>query len=79
MNVSSIEGKLLRLVGEKGEEELQFDIPCGVEVSALKNLIYVCDNKNKNHIQCLDLNLTFNSFILHIYGPRDIKLTQNEW
>ena len=75
LNVYSFEGKLLHSVGEEGV--LKFDNPCGIEVSAMKNLIYVCDNKN-HRIQCLNLNLTFNSFILHIYGPRDIKLTQNE-
>ena len=74
LNVYSVEGKLLKSVGEKGGKELEFDKPCGVEVSLLMNLIYVCENAN-NRIQCLNLNLTFNSFILHIFGPRDIKLT----
>ena len=77
LNVYSVEGKLLQSVGKEGRNELEFDLPSGIEVSLLKNLIYVCDNKNKR-IQCLNLNLTFNSFILHIFGPRDIKLTQNE-
>ena len=77
LNVYSVEGKLLQSVGKEGRNELEFDLPLGIEVSLLKNLIYVCDNKNKR-IQCLNLDLTFNSFILHILGPRDIKLTQNE-
>ena len=79
LNVYSVEGKLLRSVGEKGSgrKELEFNIPCGIEVSMLKNLIYVCDNRN-HRIQCLNMILTFNSFIVHILGPRDIKLTQNE-
>ena len=75
LNVYSVEGKFLRSVGE--EEGLKFDQPRGIEISVLKNLIYVCDNKN-NRIQCLNFDLTFNSFILNIFGPRDIKLTQNE-
>ena len=77
LTVYSIEGKVLDSVGRKGERELEFDWPTGVAVSTLKNLIYVCDNKN-NRIQCLNLDLTFNSFILNIFGPRDIKLTKNE-
>ena len=77
LNVYSVEGKFLQSVGKEGRNELEFDKPCGIEVSVLKNLIYVCDNMN-DRIQCLNLNLTFNSFILHIYGPRDIKLTQIE-
>ena len=77
LNVYSVEGKFLQSVGEKGGKEIEFDTPCGIEVSVLKNLIYVCDNRN-DRIQCLNLDLTFNSFILHIYGPRDIELTQNE-
>ena len=78
LNVYSIEGRLLHSVGVKGEKELEFDVPCGLEVSLLRtNLIYVCDNKN-DRIQCLNFDLTFNSFIFHICGPRDIKLAQNE-
>ena len=77
LNVYSIDGKLLQSVGKEGKTKLEFSIPMGVEVSTVNNLIYVCENAN-NRIQCLNLNLTFNSFILHIYGPKDIKLTQNE-
>ena len=77
LTVYSIEGKLLGSVGKKGEGKLEFDWPTGVAVSTLKNLIYVCENKN-NRIQCLNMNLTFNSFIEGILHPIDIQLTQNE-
>ena len=77
MTVYSIEGKFLQSVGKKGNGKLEFLIPGGVAISTIKNLAYICDYGN-NRIQCLNLNLTFNSFILHIFGPRDIKLTQNE-
>ena len=75
LNVYSVEGKLLQSVGKGGE--LMFVRPRGIEVSILKNLIYVCENM-EDRIQCLNVNLTFNSFIHHILGPRDIKLTQSE-
>ena len=77
LNVYTIEGNLLKSFGKKGKNELEFDIPNGVEVSEMKNRIYICEYNN-NRVQCLYLNLTFNSFILDILGPRDIKLTQNE-
>ena len=77
LTVYSIEGKLLGSVGKKGKGKLGFDWPTGVAVSTLKNLIYVCDHVN-NRIQCLNINLTFNSFIESILHPNDIQLTQNE-
>ena len=43
----------------------------------MNNLIYICDYLN-NHIQCLNLNLTFNSFIPNVNYPRDIKLTPED-
>ena len=77
LTVYSIEGKLLGSVGKKGNKKLEFHWSAGVAVSTLKNLIYVCDIYN-NRIQCLNMNLTFNSFIECILHPRDIQLTQNE-
>ena len=55
-------------------EELEFINPTAVAVSAVNNLIYICDSWN-DRIECLNLNLTFNSFILNVNYPRDIKLT----
>ena len=43
----------------------------------MNNLIYICDWWN-NRIQCLNLNLTFNSFISNVNFPRDIKLTPED-
>ena len=43
----------------------------------MNNLIYICDWWN-NRIQCLNLDLTFNSFIPNVNYPRDIKLTPQD-
>ena len=77
LNVYSIDGALLQSVGNKGSQELEFDSPEGVVVSNVNDLVYICDTMN-NRIQCLNLNLTFRSFIRNVFNPRDIKLTPNE-
>ena len=74
LTVYSTEGKYIQSVGRYGMEELEFINPTGVAVSTVNNLIYICDSWN-DRIQCLNLNLTFNSFILNVYLPRDIKPT----
>ena len=56
---------------------MEFDCPRGVAVSTVNNLIYICECRN-NRIQCLNLNLTFNSFISEVTQPRDIKLTSQD-
>ena len=75
--VYSTEGKYIQSVGEKGNKELEFNCPTGVAVSTVTNLVYLCDYRN-NRIQCLNLNLTFNSFIPNVTYPRDIKLTPED-
>ena len=74
LTVYSIEGKYIQSVGREGNKELEFNSPKGVAISTVNNLIYICDWWN-NRIQCLNLNLTFNSFIPNVTLPRDIKLT----
>ena len=46
-------------------------------MSSVNNLIYICDCWNFR-IQCLNLNLTFNSIISEVIQPRDIKLTSRD-
>ena len=77
LTVYSTEGRFIESVGRRGNEELEFYCPTGVTVSTVKNLIYICDSWN-NRIQCLNLNLTFNSFIPNVNLPRDIKLTPQD-
>ena len=77
LNVYSTEGKYIQSVGRRGTKELEFIRPNGVAVSTVINLIYVCDFSN-NRIQCLNLNLTFNSFIPNVNLPRYIKLTPQD-
>ena len=75
LTVYSTKGRYIESVGKEGDKELEFNCPRGVAVSTVKkNLIYICDQWN-NRIQCLTLNLTFNSFIPKVTHPRDIKLT----
>ena len=73
----STEGKYIESVGKEGNKELEFYCPKGVAVSTVTNLIYICELLN-NRIQCLNLNLTFNSFIPKVTHPRDIKLTPED-
>ena len=77
LNVYSTEGKYLNSVGVKGKEELQFDLPTGLDVSTNKNRIYIAEILN-NRVQCLNLNLKFNSFIEDIRCASDVKLTSDE-
>ena len=77
LTVYSTEGKYIQSVGKQGNKELEFNCPTGVAVSTAKNLIYICEFWN-NRIQCLNLNLTFNSLIPNVYHPRDIKLTPED-
>ena len=73
--VYSTEGRYIQSVGRRGNKELEFHWLGGIAVSTVNNLIYICDCWN-NRIQCLNLNLTFNSFISEVMEPSDIKLTQ---
>ena len=77
LNVYSTEGKCIKSVGVKGKNELEFDLPRGLDISTEKDRIYIAEYGN-DRIQCLNLNLTFNSFINNIYGAMDVKLTSNE-
>ena len=77
LTVCSIEGRYIQSVGRGGNKELEFKRPRGVAVSTVNNLIYICDSWN-NRIQCLNSNLTFNSFITNLYFPRDIKITPQD-
>ena len=77
LNVYSTEGKYLNSVGVKGKEELQFNLPGGLDVSTDKNRIYIADSLN-HRVQCLNLNLKFNSLIGDIYCAFDVKLTSDE-
>ena len=77
LTVYSIEGRYIQSVGREGDKELEFHCPDGVAVSTVNDLIYICDCWN-NRIHCLNLNLTFNSFISKVNCPRDIKLTPQD-
>ena len=77
LNVYSTEGKYLNSVGVKGKNELEFDEPRGLDISTEKSRIYIAEQEI-DRIHCLNLNLTFNSFIDDIYGAMDVKLTSIE-
>ena len=77
LNVYSTEGKYLKSVGMKGKNELEFDQPGGLDISTDKDRIYIAELYN-HRVQCLNLDLTFNSFIDNVFGARDVKLTSNE-
>ena len=75
LNVYSTEGKYLESVGVKGKKQLEFDRPIGLDISTDRDRVYIAELDN---VQCLNLNLKFNSFIHDIFGPSDVKLTSNE-
>ncbi|KAI6657217.1 hypothetical protein LOD99_11182 [Oopsacas minuta] len=77
MNVYSMRGQLLHSVGVEGKNELEFAGPFGVDISIDKNSIYITELPN-HRVQCLNLDLSFNSFILDILGAIDVKLTSTE-
>ena len=77
LSVYSPEGRYIQSVGREGKKVLEFHWPSGVAVSNVNNLIYICDYWN-NRIQCLNLDLTFHSFIPEVTQPRDIKPTSRD-
>ena len=77
LNEYTAKGKLLKSVGKEGKQKLEFVFPHGVAASKDKKRIYICDSNN-NRIQCLYLNLAFNSIISDIPEPLDIKITAEE-
>ncbi|KAI6650700.1 PEP-CTERM domain protein [Oopsacas minuta] len=77
LNVYSTDGGYINSVGTRGENELEFLFPTGVDVSNSFHRIYICDNNN-NRVQCFNLNLTFNSYISEVFKPIDIKLTSQD-
>ena len=74
MNIYSTKGELFQSVGKEGENELEFDYPIGLDISTEMNRIYIAEHKN-NRVQCLNLDLTFNSFIKNTSGAVDVKLS----
>ena len=77
LNVYSTEGKFLKSVGVKGKKKLEFDKPKGLDISTDAYRIYIAEFEN-DRVQCLNLNLKFNSFIDNVLGTRDVKLTSDE-
>ncbi|KAI6658374.1 RING finger protein nhl-1-like isoform X2 [Oopsacas minuta] len=77
LNIYSMRGQLLHSVGSKGKNELEFDSPLGIDISIDKNSIYITELQN-DRVQCLNLDLSFHSFIPDIYGAKDVKLTSTE-
>ena len=77
LNVYSTEGKYLKSVGMKGKRELEFDIPRGLDISTDTDRIYIAEFDN-DRVQCLNIDLTFNSFIDNVLGAKDVKLISNE-
>ena len=77
LEIFSTEGNHLNSVGKRGDKELEFETPSGVAVSKKLNRIYLCEEDN-HRVQCLNLDLTFNSIIPNVYCAQDIKLGEEE-
>ena len=77
LTVYFTDGKFLKSVGGKGNNNLKFDKPKGLDISAELNRIYIAEYEN-DRIQCLNLDLSFHSIIDDIFGAKDVKLTPEE-
>ena len=77
LTVYSTDGKYLLSVGRKGDNHLEFDEPCGLDVSTELKRIYIAEYGN-DRIHCLNLDLSFHSVIGDLLGARDVKLTPEE-
>ena len=77
LTVYSTEGKYLESVGGKGKNHLQFDDPSGLDISTALNRIYIAEFGN-DRIHCLNIDLSFHSFIDDIDSAKDVKLTPGE-
>ena len=77
LTVFSTDGKYLKSVGVKGKNHLEFDGPCGLDISTGLNRIYIAECEN-DRIQCLNLDLSFHFIIDDIQGALDVKLTPEE-
>ena len=77
LSVYSTDGKYLQSVGAKGNDNLEFDRPRGLDVSTEMKRIFIAELGN-GRIQCLNFDLTFHSIIGDIFGAKDVKLTPEE-
>ena len=74
LSVYSTDGKYLQSVGRKGNNCLEFDTLSRLDISKEMNRIFIAELGN-DRIHCLNLDLTFHSFIDDIFGALDVKLT----
>ena len=77
LSVYYTDGKYLQSVGRKGKNCLEFDTLSGLDISTEMNRIFIAELGN-DRIHCLNLDLTFHSFIDGIFGAKDVKLTPEE-
>ena len=77
LNVYSTEGEFLQSVGRRGGKQTEFNSPSSISATSVKRLIYICDTENLR-IQCLNLDLTFHSFIPTDVRPLRIHCTSEE-
>lgn len=75
LNVYSLKTNFIITVGKRGDKELQFSFPLGIEIS--QNRIYICD-RNNNRVQILNIDLSFNRFLTQFDYPLDVKVVKEE-
>ena len=76
-NVYTSEGEYTGSFGERGKKELEFNGPARLCFSEYNNLMYICE-RNNHRVQVLNLDLSFNSFIVDLWEPTDVSVTSNE-
>ncbi|KAI6657869.1 Serine/threonine-protein kinase PknD [Oopsacas minuta] len=78
INKYELEGKLIKSVGIKGDGEVQFYHPGGLDVSDRNSNVYVCDYYN-HRVQILTQELKFHSMLgINLFKyPCDVKFTRD--
>ena len=61
----TLEGKLIKSVGERGNGQLQFSYPIGIAVHPISGQVFIVDTGN-NRIQVLNNDLTYS----HMFGSK---------
>ena len=77
ITVYTEKGEFVQSIGSLGDSLLQFKSPLGICYSGNSNAFYICERDN-NRVQVLDHNLSFDSFILGLCKPVDVKASGTE-
>ena len=69
--------RCITTVGSEGDGELEFKRPLGICYSIYSNALYICERDN-NRVQVLNYDLSFDSYIIGLTKPVDVKVSGGE-